>query len=409
MDTITVVAFGIAGLGLLAAIGLWVRSRRYARAIDSAIDRIGGGATGRNRFRAAVLEGTFDRLERSTAQAQRERSRLAGAIQLAPLGVLLTDDHGVVITTNAAAERFLGTRLGEAVAQVRVRDTIERAVLDRTSVAVEVELYTPVRAVLEVSAVPLDFGVESLGAVAFIEDVTEARRVTAMRRDFIANASHELKTPLAALAALAEALAGTVTGDPAAERLAGRLRSEAERLARLVGDILDLSQAEALTPHDEPVELAGVVEAVVREMEPIANAAGIGLVATPVPAGGRVAGDSRQLRSMLSNLVDNAIKYSFPEEGRPTPTVTITTTVSDETVSLAVADQGIGIAESHQDRIFERFYRVDRARSRETGGTGLGLSIARHIARNHRGDIAVRSREGEGATFTVTLPRWSPR
>jgi two-component system sensor histidine kinase SenX3 len=281
-------------------------------------------------------------------------------------------------------------------------------VLNRTVASVEVELYTPVRSVLEVSAVPLDFGVESVGAAAFVADVTEARRVTAMRRDFVANVSHELKTPLAALAALAEALAGTVTGDPAAERLAGRLRGESERLARLVGDILDLSQAEALTPHDEPVELSGVIEAVAREMEPIAAAAGVVLEVAGVAPGGRVAGDGRQLRAMLSNLVDNAIKYSIPEEGRPAPRVTVTTTVTDTAVSVAVADQGIGIAESHQDRIFERFYRVDRARSRDTGGTGLGLSIARHIARNHRGDIEVRSREGEGSTFTVTLPRWSP-
>ena len=323
--------------------------------------------------------------------------------------MLLTDDHGVVITSNPAAERYLGTRLGEAVAQVRVRDCIERAVLDRTAVSVELELYTPVRSVLEVSAVPLDFGVESVGAVAFVAEVTEARRVTAMRRDFIANASHELKTPLAALAALAEALAGEVSGDPAAVRLAERLRNEAERLARLVGDILDLSQAEALTAHDEPVEVAAVVEAVGREMQPIATAAGVTLELAPVSMDARVAGDPRQLRSMLSNLVDNAIKYSYPEEGKPAPRVVVTTTATDAAVDVAVADQGIGIAEGHRDRIFERFYRVDRARSRETGGTGLGLSIARHIARNHRGDIAVSSAEGVGSTFTVTLPRWRPR
>jgi signal transduction histidine kinase len=228
-----------------------------------------------------------------------------------------------------------------------------------------------------------------------------------MRRDFIANVSHELKTPLAALAALAEALAGAVAGDPAAAGLAERLRHESERLARLVADILDLSQAEALPGHDEPVAMATVVAVVAREMEPLAVGRGVALEVSPVPAEARVAGDSRQLRSLLSNLVDNAIKYSFPEAGTPPPRVTVTTTTDDTTVTIAVADQGIGIAESHQDRIFERFYRVDRARSRETGGTGLGLSIARHIARNHRGDVTVRSAEGAGATFVVTLPRWS--
>ncbi|HAX82224.1 MAG TPA: hypothetical protein DCY40_06640, partial [Actinobacteria bacterium] len=359
MDITTAVLAGVAVLATVSAIVLGVRNHRHVGAIVAAVERI-GGSTPRRRHRVTALDAALDRLERSTAQAQRERSRLAGAVQSAPLGVLLTDDHGVVITSNAAAERFLGTRLGEAVAQVRVRDSIERAVLDRNAVSVEVELYTPVRAVLEVSAVPLDFGVESVGAVAFVEDVTDARRVTAMRRDFIANVSHELKTPLAALAALAEALAGSVTGDPAAAGLAERLRHESERLARLVGDILDLSQAEALTSHDEPVAIAAVVAAVAREMEPLAAGRGVSLEVAPVPMEARVAGDSRQLRSLVSNLVDNALKYSFPEKGGQPPRVTVTTTVDDAAVFIEVADQGIGIAESHQDRIFERFYRVDR-------------------------------------------------
>lgn len=408
MDTTTAVLAGVGFAAMLAAGFLGVRNHRHARAIDVAVDRIGGSAPSRRRHRNAALTSALDRLERSTAQAQRERSRLAGAIQAAPLGVLLTDDQGVVITSNAAAERFLGTRLGEAVAQVRIRDSIEQAVLSRNAVSVEVELYTPVRSVLEVTAVPLDFGIESVGAVAFVEDVTEPRRVTAMRRDFIANVSHELKTPLAALAALAEALAGSVSGDPAAGGLAERLRHEADRLARLVADILDLSQAEALTTHDEPVSIGPVLEAVAREMQPLAAAKGIDLAVDRAPAHARVAGDSRQLRSLVSNLVENAIKYTFPEEGASPPKVTVAAAIRGDILEIDVADEGIGIAEGHQDRIFERFYRVDRARSRETGGTGLGLSIARHIARNHHGDITVSSAEGRGSTFRVTLPLWTP-
>ena len=407
MDTTTAVAVGVASLAVLVAVVLGVRNRTHSRAIDTAVARIGGAGPSKRRRRAVSLDAALDRLERSTAQAQRERSRLAGAVQAAPLGVLLTDDHGVVITSNPAAERFLGTRLGEAVAQVRVRDSIEQAVLSRNAVSVEVELYTPIRSVLEVSAVPLDFGVESVGAVAFVEDVTEGRRVTAMRRDFIANVSHELKTPLAALAALAEALAGSAAGDPASGGLAERLRHEAERLARLVGDILDLSQAEAFTTHDEPVSIASVVDAVAREMRPIAESTGVDLEIRTVPPAARVTGDPRQLRSLLSNLVENAIKYSYPDAGAAPPRVIVATAIRDDRVEIEVIDEGIGIAEGHQDRIFERFYRVDRARSRETGGTGLGLSIARHIARNHRGDITVTSTEGEGSMFRVILPLWT--
>lgn len=407
MDTTSVVALAVAGAAILTGIGYAVRNRTHARAVDAAIARIGGGRPGRRRQRSAALDAALDHLERSTIQAQRERSRLAGAVQAAPVGILITDDNGVVLAANPAAARFLGSSVGEAVAQVRVREAIERAVLTRTAGEVEVELYSPSRAVLDVSAVPLDFGVESVGAVAFIDDATESRRVAAMRRDFVANVSHELKTPLAALAALAETLAGSVPADGPAAGLAERVRHEADRLAKLIGDILDLSQAEALTAHDEPVSLAAVIDAVAREMAPIADAAGVRLVVEATPSRARVTGDARQLRSMLTNLVENGIKYSIADPDRPAPAVTVTTTLTGDRVAVAVRDEGIGIAESHQDRIFERFYRVDRARSRETGGTGLGLSIARHIARNHRGDITVSSREGEGATFMVDLPLWS--
>jgi len=126
-----------------------------------------------------------------------------------------------------------------------------------------------------------------------------------------------------------------------------------------------------------------------------------------VPPAARVTGDPRQLRSLLSNLVENAIKYSYPDAGAAPPRVIVATAIRDDRVEIEVIDEGIGIAEGHQDRIFERFYRVDRARSRETGGTGLGLSIARHIARNHRGDITVTSTEGEGSMFRVILPLWT--
>lgn len=403
----TLVTASVAAAFALVAVFFWWRNRRHAHAVDAALERIGGGVPSSGRHRVAALDAALQRLERSSAQAQRERSRLAGAMQAAPLGILLTDDRGVVLSVNPAAERHLGTRLGEAVAQVRIREAIEKAVLDRNSVGAEIELYTPVRAVLEVSAIPLDFGIESIGAVAFIEDVTESRRVAAMRRDFIANVSHELKTPLAALAALAEALAGAVTDDPAASGLAERLRHEAGRLARLVGDILDLSQAEALSGHDEPVSISHVLEAVAAEMAEIARGRGVTIEFSPAPPEARVVGDSRQLRSMISNLVENAVKYSFPEPGEPPPRVTIETAVANGWVTIEVSDQGIGIPEGHLDRIFERFYRVDRARSRETGGTGLGLSIARHIARNHRGDVTVSSVEGEGSTFRISLPVWS--
>jgi two-component system sensor histidine kinase SenX3 len=410
VDTVTVLLTGVAAAGAVGAVWFFARDRRHSRAVDDAIRRIGGSPPQRRRRRAAALDDALGRLERSTARAQRERAQLAGAVQSAPLGIVITDDEGVILTANPAADRYLGARLGQAVAEVRIREAIEQAVMRRTPVEMEIDLYTPVRTVLEVAAIPLDFGVESAGCVAFVADVSEERRVAAMRRDFIANVGHELKTPLGALSALAETLASGIAGDPGSARLAERLQAESNRLSRLVGDILDLSQAEALGAHDEPVAIADVVSDVVQDLEAVAGSRDVDLVAEPVEPEIRVAGDGRQLRTMLSNLVDNAIKYSFPDEAKGgRATVTVRAEAHDRTVVIEVFDEGIGIPEAHIERIFERFYRVDRARSRETGGTGLGLSIVRHIARNHHGDVAVESGEGEGSTFRVTLPRWRAR
>jgi two-component system, OmpR family, sensor histidine kinase SenX3 len=387
---------------------LITRARRLGRAMDEAIIRVGGASPRRRRHRVRALSATLDDLERSLGSAQRERARLAGAVHTAPFGVVVTNDAGVVVTSNPTAARFLGAGLGEAVAESRVRQAIETAILGRTAVDVEVEIHTPVRSVLEVTAIPLDFGVESVGAVAFISDVTEGRRVMAMRRDFIANVSHELKTPLAALAVLAETLADGVADEATMTSLARRVEKEAHRLAELVDDILDLSQAEAPEVVRSPVALGPIVDEVIAGIEPIARDRGVDLVVEPVPHEARVSGDRRQLTTMLANIVENGVKYSEPSGGTVArSTVTIRTEVSGERVRVAVEDTGIGIPDVHVERIFERFYRVDRGRSRESGGTGLGLSIVRHIARTHRGDVTVRSVEGEGSTFVVDLPLWS--
>jgi len=406
VDTTAAVLAGVAAtFGLLAEWAI-VRNRRHARAVEDAIARIGGTSPKRRWQRNAALDDSLRDLERSTATAQRERARLAGAVQAAPLGIVVTDDQGVVVTTNPAAGRFLGARVGEAIAEVRIREAIERAILGRVTTSAEVELYTPVRTILEVSAIPLDFGVESVGAVAFIDDVTEGRRVAAMRRDFVANAGHELKTPLGALAVIAETLSDSLAEPTVAASLAERLRAEATRLGRLVDDILDLSQAEALAEHDEPVAIDTVITDAVKETSGAAETAGVDVEVEPVAPDARVAGDVRQLRSMVANLVENAVKYSFVRDPAVRPKVIVRAPVVADQVLIEVIDHGIGIPAAHLDRIFERFYRVDRGRSRATGGTGLGLSIVRHIARNHRGEVSVESVDGEGSTFRVTLPVW---
>ena len=263
------------------------------------------------------------------------------------------------------------------------------------SVAEErVSLFGPPLKLLSVRAMPLPDG----GAVATIDDLSERARLDAVRTDFVSNISHELKTPVGALALLAETLADS--DDPEVnQRLASRMVDEAHRAANTIDDLLELSRIE-LGGRGEQMEVnvGGVLSEAAARHRLTAESAGVHLSAVDTN-GLMVRADRLQLVSAVSNLVDNAVKYS--NDGG---TVRLSAAVVGEMLEIEVADQGVGIPARDLDRIFERFYRVDRARSRETGGTGLGLAIVRHIATNHGGDVTVRSREGEGSTFTLRIP-----
>jgi len=243
--------------------------------------------------------------------------------------------------------------------------------------------------------------VECVGADVFIEDVTEQRRDEAIRRDFVANVGHELKTPLGALSVLAETIADN--DDPAVrERLGQRLSQESKRISNLIDDILDLAQVESFAAEPEAISMAEVVAEAASQVQLAAEEAGVVLFEEPVPENAFVAGDRRQMVTAVANLLDNAVKYTAVKDGAGK--VVVRTLVDDDWVSLEVRDEGIGIPETQLDRIFERFYRVDKARSRDTGGTGLGLAIVRHVAINHGGEVSVSSEEGTGSTFTLRLP-----
>ena len=229
--------------------------------------------------------------------------------------------------------------------------------------------------------------------------MSERQHLEAVRRDFVANVSHELKTPVGALGVLAETLAGEDDPEVVA-RLAARMQHEAFRVARTIDDLLQLSQIESnVLGMPALVKIHDVIDDAVERTSPAAELAGVRVVADPVDQNLVVMGDRAQLVSAVSNLCENAIKYS--DERAP---VQVTAVREDNWASITVADAGVGIPARDLERIFERFYRVDRARSRDTGGTGLGLSIVRHVVQNHRGEITVRSREGDGSTFTFRVP-----
>jgi two-component system, OmpR family, sensor histidine kinase SenX3 len=325
-------------------------------------------------------------------------SRLAGALDALQDGVIVVDADGVEVTRNAAAERFRDARHSDALAEHAIVGLLESA---RHGEAMEQELalFGPPREVLMLRAAPLIVGDEIVGAAAFFRDVTEARRVEAVRRDFVANVSHELKTPVGALGLLSETIASS-DDIAVVHPLADQLVREAERLARIVDDLLDLSLIEAQeAPTRERHSVRIVLDEACDRLGPTALAHGIPLHVEEVADDLVVMCDPGQLVSAVTNLLDNAVKYS--DAGR---SVEVGASREGDRAVLWVRDHGMGIPSGDLERIFERFYRVDRARSRATGGTGLGLSIVRHVAQAHGGDVTVESVEGEGSTFRIALP-----
>lgn len=319
---------------------------------------------------------------------------LEQAIDALGIGVVVASADGEIVFENAIA----GGPTGALHSDVLVEEAIEihvRAALEGQTRRQTIELFGPPRRVVSVSAVPLADG----GAVAIIEDVTERSRLDAVRTDFVANISHELKTPVGALSVLAEALADEDQPE-VVHRLADKMVHEAMRAGRTIDDLLELSRIELGGDAVKDVVLGSmVVDESVSRARSLAERAGIELHVEPSSDRIRMLGDRRQLVSALGNLVENAVKYSDPDSR-----VEVSARSDGRWVELSVRDFGVGIPQKDLDRIFERFYRVDRARSRETGGTGLGLAIVRHVATNHGGDVQVTSVEGEGSTFTLRVP-----
>jgi two-component system, OmpR family, sensor histidine kinase SenX3 len=331
-------------------------------------------------------------------QSEAVQHWLLAALDESSDAIIVVDRIGREVVRNSVARRFAGARTGEVLAEEAIAELVQDALTGHSSER-ELQLYGPPRQVLQLRAFPLRRDGEIVGGVAFTRDISESRRVESVRRDFVANVSHELKTPIGALGLLAETMAAT--DDVAVvQRLADRVVREADRLARIVDDLLDLSTIEAQeAPTRAPMPIRLLLSECVDVVQAAADAAEVPLLVGPEPPDLEIFCDPRQMRSAVVNLVDNAIKYSGPNQP-----VEIGACVVDDRVAFVVRDHGIGIPTRDLERIFERFYRVDRARSRDTGGTGLGLAIVRHVAQAHGGEVSVHSREGEGSTFTLYMP-----
>lgn len=333
---------------------------------------------------------------------QRELDAIAADARLRTLldgfgqGLILFGPNNEVTYANHAGVSLLDGHHSEALVMASVKELVATvSIAGRPSASRSLSLVGPPRSAVEITVRLLPDGAR----IATVEDVTERRRLEDVRRDFVANISHELKTPIGALSLLAETL--VEEDDPVVvERLAARIQAEALRVSMTIDDLLLLSRIESdesTVMEDQRVD--DIVSDAAARLSQIAASRGIRIdKVLPFPPL-HVPGDRRQLTSAVYNLLENAVKYSEDNS-----VVTVTVEGSGQAVELSVADCGVGIPARDLDRIFERFYRVDRARSRSTGGTGLGLAIVRHVAQNHGGQVDVRSIEGEGSTFTLTLP-----
>jgi two-component system, OmpR family, sensor histidine kinase SenX3 len=531
----------LVGAAVLVALAIWMAAllgrRSGRRAISQRLAALGtrlGLDPPEDEYNIETSLAYLEQVTGGAAQAVTESSsdaiRLRRSLDTLTQGVVLCDENGTVIYRNGRANALMVSRHGDALAAQAVTEVLEDA-WHEGSAERTLDLYGPPRRTLQVRAHQIDDGRRPLGVIALIEDVSERRRLEEIRRDFVANVSHELKTPMGALGLLAETLVSEP--DPeVAQRLAGRIHNEAFRVSRIIDDLLDLSRIESEeAPPREPVLVNLVMADAIERVRATADQRGIEIVLHEPSPPVAVMGDRRQLVSAMHALLENAITYSYddskvvvsgtvqrvnhtatrpaatpvdqlevdlgtgevflgereeaksatedeggavgtadaeggveepvsatpakgtavdegpvepvftPEildnftEPAETPaaagttvppvasaaglaapedeTVAVTETTSSipnwrieerDNVRITVQDHGIGIPARDLDRIFERFYRVDHGRSRDTGGTGLGLSIVRHVANNHQGWVDVESREGEGSTFTLVLP-----
>ncbi len=350
-------------------------------------------------------------LKVTIAQITEARNQARAILNSMTDGVIALNKNGEVLFINPVVEKIFGSSqlssygkniLG-VIRNYDVERLLERALKTGRPLTQEVRLIYPEPKVFNLHAAPLKGqGAEQGGIVVLLRDITERKALEEMRSQFVANVSHELRTPLTSIRGYLETLLDGAIEDPAATRhFLEIMNKETERLTRLVDDLLDLSKIEErrVVHRWQPVQLADPINRVVTMFRPQANEKNLALTAE-VPADlPAVHGDPDMLTQVLINLVDNAVKYT-PAGGK----VTVLAGVTGGDVRVSVTDTGIGIPPESLPRIFERFYRVDKARSRELGGTGMGLAIVKHIIRAHGGKTYVESAVGKGSTFSFTLP-----
>jgi two-component system sensor histidine kinase SenX3 len=339
---------------------------------------------------------TDDSMQQGVAASSVPLQALQEVFNALPIGVIISPAHSETRWSNRAiAELFAPGTPGVTRFQRNVDAMLAEAIAGKES-QLTLDIQGSYPRMLDMHTMVLAQG----DAVLFVEDLTDRALIDRIRTDFVANISHELKTPIGALSILAETLAINVTDD-VGKRLAERMVMESQRVAHTIDDLLELARVEfGRRMINQSVDIERVTREAVARVAPFADTRGVVIKVTNNVSQFRpVIGDDRQLVSAIANLVENAVKYSSENSS-----VNVDVSNSDSQVVVRVTDTGVGISPEHIDRIFERFYRVDDARSRDTGGSGLGLAIVRHVAIIHRGEVIVESEPGKGSTFQFVLP-----
>jgi len=411
----------IAGLALAVTLALSQRYGRKVRELQEAAARLAEGDLSQrlpapDSEELAGLAESFNRMaaqiESRMQEVVRQRNQLEGVLSSMQEGVIAVDPEERVLSLNPAAarwfdlplERARGRSLQEVVRNLAIQKFVARSLATGVPAEEDMAVFQNGERILNVRSTPLQgAGSETFGSLIVFNDVTQLRRLEDMRRDFVANVSHELKTPLTAIKGFVETLHQGQADPEEARRFLGIIAKHVDRLNVIIQDLLMLSriedQAERAEIKRETVRLHDVFANAVQICRPAAEAKRIRI---------RVTGDETitasvdpvLLEQAVVNLLDNAVKYSDPERE-----VEISGRAADREIRIRVRDQGVGIERRHLPRLFERFYRVDKARSRAVGGTGLGLAIVKHIAQAHGGHVSVESTVGEGSRFTIHLPR----
>lgn len=388
-------------------------ARRVGRGdLQARVSNIPGGRLGEL---SRVLNETLDTLAALVAASQREGRHYAAILEQMSEAVIIIDDRRRVQFINPVFARLFGVDahnapglpVDQVILNYELSSLLGRALETRSTQHEQVRVLQPEPRALAAAVTPLVDGAgQVVGAVGLLHDVTELQRLEDVRREFVANASHELRTPAATIKAVAEALQMGALQDPeAGPRFAAQIVEAADRLTAMLDDMLTLTRVESgpellrLEPH----EAAPLLNEAATQLHMAAETKGVALRVQVAPAD-RLVADAGALHTVLLNLLENAIKYT-PAGGE----VVLAGQPVAGGYEISVTDTGAGIPAKHQGRIFERFYRVDRARDRATGGTGLGLSIVKHIVEAHGGRVGVKSAPGEGSTFTVFLPGREPR